>query len=179
MSEVVPLRSALPEHAAAAANRWLPPELVRELPPSVILSMRFKAFVPEFTTGAALPPMMSISLASAPSEADASLSLAAVERSMAGCFEDEAIGATARMRVATKQRPMDKGDELLMLTVYGEKLAQYPADAIAIACEKWLETSPWWPAIAEILPYCESAMQPRRSLRLELVRALAQMGRGR
>jgi hypothetical protein len=55
-------------------------------------------------------------------------------------------------------------DERLAMAVYSEKLAQYPADAVAAAGEKWMEISPFWPSVSEILRMCEWAMQPRREL---------------
>ena len=63
-----------------------------------------------------------------------------------------------------------------MLTVYGEKLGKYPVDAVAAACEAWLDASPFWPSVSEILQACERAMQPRRELVLALTLKLREMG---
>ncbi len=85
----------------------------------------------------------------------------------------DCLTATARLRAVARQRPSVEADEALSLTVYAEKLAKYPDDAVAMACEKWLETSPFWPAVSEILQACEWAMQRRRALAQMLERAKA------
>ncbi len=81
----------------------------------------------------------------------------------------DCLMATARLRAVARQQPVITSDERLALAVYGEKLAKYPVDAVAMACEKWLELSPFWPSISELLKMCEWAMAPRRALALEIL----------
>lgn len=103
---------------------------------------------------------------------DIERAIAVVEQSLAGDGPAPCLTATARLRAVARQRPTVEADEELALAIYAEKLAKYPADAVARACEKWLETSPFWPSVSEILQACEWAMQPRRALLAKLRDAL-------
>lgn len=153
----------------------LPASVAAGLPPSIATALTFRPYTPEFDAEQLRGlNMMEIRLAPtgpAPSHEDLAAGLRLVETSLKPGGPEACLAATMRMRVSTRQQQTVAQDVKLMLIVYAEKLANYPADAVAAACEKWLEASPWWPAVAEILPYCEWAMQPRRALRLELTRA--------
>jgi hypothetical protein len=76
----------------------------------------------------------------------------------------DCLEATARLSAVARRQPTVTSDEELALAVYAEKLAKYPVDAVAAACEKWMEISPFWPSVSEILKMCEWTMQPRREL---------------
>lgn len=159
----------------------MPRDLVAldRLPASVAAALTVVPFTPQFATGAddglALP-LVSIRLPAGLARRDLAAGLEHARRACAPAGPAEALLATARLRVATRQRAMAAEDEALMLAVYGEKLGRYPADAVAAACEAWLEASPFWPSVAEILRACERAMQPRRELVLALTVALREAG---
>lgn len=84
----------------------------------------------------------------------------------------DCLAATLRLQAVARRRSTIAEDEELSLVVYADKLARYPADAVAAACERWLETSPFWPSVSELLQACEWAMQPRRELVQALTKAL-------
>jgi hypothetical protein len=174
-SEIV--KTAAPESLVAhLKTHGLPAAFAASLPRSIATALTFRPYTPEFDADQLLGlNMMEIRFnptAAAPSQEDLAAGLRVVEASLKAGGPEACLAATMRMRVSTRQQQTVAQDAKLMLIVYAEKLANYPADAVAAACEKWLETSPWWPAIAEILPYCEWAMQPRRVLRVELMRAV-------
>lgn len=84
----------------------------------------------------------------------------------------ECLAATVRLQAVARRQPSIADDEKLALSIYAEKLAKYPASAVEMACEKWLETSPFWPSVSELLEACEWAMTPRRTLAFEIAKAL-------
>jgi hypothetical protein len=152
----------------------LPASLAYSLPASVAEVLSFRRVTPEYQTDP-LPDLqcVSVSLGEVASPEDLALAYAAA-RDVAdeqGNPADSLL-ATARLRAVARMRPTITTDEKLSLAVYAEKLAKYPADAVARACEKWLELSPFWPSVSELLKMCEWAMQPRRALALELLRKL-------
>lgn len=156
----------------------LPPGIARNLPPAIAAALTFRTMAAEYETD---PPLglalVGISVAGAVSRADLATALDLAEQSLRPSGGADCLMATARLRAVARQRPVITSDERLALAVYGEKLAKYPADAVAMACEKWLETSPWWPAISELLRLCEWALQPRRELSLALTRKIAEAAR--
>lgn len=157
--------------------RGLPPAVVARLPAAVAAALVVGPFAPEYPSGADLAlPLVMITLPATLARADVSAALDVANRACVPAGPSAALLATARLRVGTRQRPMAREDETLQLALYGEKLARYPADAVAAACEAWLEASPFWPSVSEILQACERAMQPRRELVLALTLKLREMG---
>lgn len=164
----------VPAAVAAAVRQSLPADVVRGLPPAVASSLIASGFSPQFDDGAApMPPMTSIDLrpGAIVGRDDLDAALAAVGRSMEPGGGAPAIASLARLRLATRHRELSDTDEELTLTLFAEKAGQYPADAVAMACERWAETQVFWPSLAELLSMCEWAMSARRSLRMALLQA--------
>jgi hypothetical protein len=128
----------------------------------------------------AQPPLgmdlVGMSIDGAVSAEDLSTALDLAEQSLKPSGPADCLMATARLRAVARQRPVITSDEKLSLAVYAEKLAKYPADAVAMASEKWFELSPFWPAVSELLRACEWAVQPRRELVLAVTRKLREDG---
>lgn len=163
---------------AMLVRHGMPLGLAKQLPRPLVEALAVTQRMPEFVepsapvlplTVMALRPVMPVSAT------DLQAALDVVEVAMRPGREADVIKAMLRMRVVTRSREMGRADEELMWSVFAEKLAKYPADAVAAACERWLETSPFWPSVSEILPYCEWAMQPRRELQVLLLRALGRL----
>lgn len=149
----------------------LPASIARNLPPAVASALSFGALPAEYGGG---NPLVTIAIEGNVSRADLARALALAEQSLSPSGAADCLTATARLRAVARQRPVITSDERLALFVYGEKLSRYPADAVALACERWLETSPWWPGISELLQMVEWACQPRRELVLALTRKIAE-----
>jgi hypothetical protein len=147
----------------------LPPVFVRNLPESVARRIRWTSGAAQFESEPRLGlPFVSVDFAELPRKPDLEAALETVRTAMAPGGPADCLQALARLRAVSRKQPTMMTDERLAMAVYSEKLAQYPADAVAAAGEKWMEISPFWPSVSEILKMCEWAMQPRR----ELVRVL-------
>jgi hypothetical protein len=147
----------------------LPASIARNLPASVAAALACRTMAAEYDQH---PPLgldlVVMSIEGAVSRGDLSTALALAEQSLKPSGPADCLMATARLRAVASHRPVITSDEKLSLAIYGEKLARFPADAVALACERWLEQSPFWPAVSELLRLCEWACQPRRELVLAL-----------
>jgi hypothetical protein len=157
----------------------LPASVARNLPASVAAALSFRAMAPEYETQPALGlDLVSITITGGLSGNDLAAALVVVEQSLKPSGPADCLQATARLRAVARMRPTITSDERLALAVYGDRLAKYPADAVALACEKWIETSPFWPGVSELLRMVEWALQPRRELVLALARAQREAAHG-
>jgi hypothetical protein len=147
----------------------LPASLARNLPPAVAAALSFGTMAAEDAAGGDL---VTIAIGGAVSRADLATALDLAEQSLKPSGPADCLLATARLRAVARHRPTITADEKLALVVYAEKLGRYPADAVAMACERWFETSPFWPAVSELLRMVEWALQPRRELALALTRKM-------
>jgi hypothetical protein len=139
----------------------------------VAAALTFRRGAPEYETQpVAGLDFVSVHLGEVSSREDLKLAYGAAREVMKPGNPADCLMATARLRAVARQRPVITSDEKLALAVYAEKLARYPVDAVALACERWLELSPFWPSISELLKMCEWAMAPRRALALEILRKL-------
>jgi len=180
MTNIIPSKSTAVVSMGLArrieAHR-LPASLAYSLPASVASALTFRTLSPEYETN---PPLgldlVALSLAGGLPRADAETALSVAQCSLQPSGPADCLEATARLRAVARQRAVITSDERLSLAVYGDKLAKYPADAVAMACERWLEISPFWPAVSELLRMVEWAMQPRRELVLALTLKLREMG---
>ena len=153
----------------------LPATIARNLPPTVAAALSFGTMATEDAAGMDL---VTIAIDGAVSRADLATALDLAERSLKPSGPADCLTATARLRAVARQRAVITSDERLALAIYAEKLARYPADAVALACERWLETSPFWPAVSELLRMVEWACQPRRELVLALTRKMQEAAHG-
>lgn len=151
----------------------LPASLARNLPASVAAALSFRTMAAEY--GETQPPgmdLVAIEIGGSVSRADLAKALDLAEQSLKPSGPADCLAQTSRLRAVARQRPVITTDEKLAVVVYGEKLAKYPADAVAMACDAWLERSPWWPAVSELLQMVERVLQPRRELVLALTRKM-------
>lgn len=157
----------------------LPASLTRNLPASVAAALSLRTLAPEYETHPPLDlDLVSMSVDGVVSRDDLAAALEMAEQSLTPSGPADCLAATARLRAVARQRPVITSDERLALAVYAERLAKYPADAVAMACEKWFELSPFWPAISELLRMCEWALQPRRELVMALTRKMREADHG-
>jgi hypothetical protein len=74
----------------------------------------------------------------------------------------------AELRALTAHRARDGVDVELIATAYTQRLAQYPADVVAAACDAWANREQWWPTWAELKAECDKRMRGRLALRRAL-----------
>jgi hypothetical protein len=174
MNSVVPMQrrgaAVSLSRAQQLEGHGLPTSLAYSLPASVADALSFRRVTPEYQTEP-LPGLQCVVV-------DVGEVASADDLALAHAMARDAVNeqgnpadsllATARLRAVARQRPTITADEKMALAVYAEKLAKYPAEVVAMACEKWLESSPFWPSVAELLKACEWAAQPRRALALAL-----------
>lgn len=150
---------------AKMAAYGLPAVHAARLPARVVAALRWSSSVPEFESEPKLGlPRVSASFALLPDRADLEDALPIAQAACATGSPTACLTATARLAAVAVTRPTAQTDHKLAMAVYAEKLAQYPADVVAQACEVWMGRSPFWPAVSEILKVCEWVMQPRREL---------------
>ena len=71
----------------------------------------------------------------------------------------------AELRALTVHRARDGVDVDVMATAYTQRLAEYPADVVADACDSWANANQFWPAWAELKDACDRKMRGRKQLR--------------
>jgi hypothetical protein len=177
MSAVVPMSRSGAVVSRSKAQQLerhgLPAALAYSLPASIAEALSFRKVSPEYETApVAGLEYVRVELGGDVPAHDLALALEGAREAMRPGLPSDCLLATARLRAVARHRPTITSDEKLALSVYASKLARYPADAVAAACERWLELSPYWPSISELLKMCEWAMAPRRALALELHRKM-------
>lgn len=71
----------------------------------------------------------------------------------------------AELRALTAHRARDGVDVDVMATAYTQRLAEYPVDVVANACDSWANANQFWPAWAELKDACDRKMKGRKQLR--------------
>lgn len=84
----------------------------------------------------------------------------------------EALAILERKTVGAKQ---GLEDQQLRGAAYAADLAQYPADVIQLACQRWADSSRWWPAWADLKRECDRLAAKRIAEHRALERALQQV----
>lgn len=105
---------------------------------------------------------------------DLCAALAAVERSLHPCRDgDIAVEALAPMYATRRNRPGEQLDEQASLAVLADRLREFPRDVIEEAGAYIIDTTPWMPAVSELLQIIDRKMRPRRALKAALEQAIA------
>jgi hypothetical protein len=146
--------------------------LPARLPASVARALILRTVTPDYETQPPGLRVVSLRIEGEIPQEDLTRALEATREAMRPGKPSDCLQATARLRAVARMRPTITDDERLALIVYSEKLSAFPADVVAMASEQWLEMSPFWPSVSELLRMCEWAIQPRRALALELMRKL-------
>lgn len=98
--------------------------------------------------------------------------LEAVRRAVDALLEpapaDMAAVKLAELRAVTVHRARDGIDVELMATAYTQRLARYPADVVAAACDAWADREEFWPSWAELKAECDKRMRGRLALKRAL-----------
>lgn len=98
--------------------------------------------------------------------------LDAVARVVDGLLEpapaDMAATKLAELRAVTVHRARDGIDVELLATAYTQRLARYPADVVAAACDAWADREEFWPSWAELKAECDKRMRGRLALKRAL-----------
>lgn len=84
----------------------------------------------------------------------------------------EALTILERKTVGAKQ---GEDDQKLRGAAYANDLAQYPADVIRLACQRWADSSRWWPAWADLKRECDRLAAKRIAEHCALEQALARL----
>lgn len=159
---------ALPAEQRAIAKMaafGVPAVHAAKLPAPVVSALRWSSSVPEFESEPKLGlPRVSARFLQLPDRAELEDALPAARAACTAGTQAACLKATARLAAVAVTRPTAQTDQKLAMAVYAEKLASYPPDVVAQACEVWMGRSPFWPAVSEILKVCEWVMQPRREL---------------
>lgn len=77
----------------------------------------------------------------------------------------------AELRALTAHRARGDVDAEVMATAYTARLAEYPADVVAAACDSWANANQFWPAWADLKDACDRKMKGRKQLRDALAAA--------
>lgn len=83
-----------------------------------------------------------------------------------------AASKLTELRVLTAHRARDGDDIELMAAAYTHRLAQYPPDVVAAACDAWADGDNFWPTWAELKGACDRRMRGRTQIRDALRKAL-------
>lgn len=86
-----------------------------------------------------------------------------------------ATRALSYLRAKTATRAGGLADQHITGKAYAEALAEYPADIIDAACNRWADGSKWWPAWAELKQECDRMAAKRRAEYRALKDALARL----
>lgn len=70
----------------------------------------------------------------------------------------------AELRSLTAHRARPGDDVEMMATAFTARLAKYPADVVAAACDAWADREEWWPSWAELKAECDKRMRGRLAL---------------
>jgi hypothetical protein len=81
---------------------------------------------------------------------------------------DMASKKLMELRAVTVHRARDGIDVELMATAYTQRLARYPADVVAAACDAWADREEFWPSWAELKAECDKRMRGRLALKRAL-----------
>jgi hypothetical protein len=84
----------------------------------------------------------------------------------------EALTILERRTVGAKQ---NEADQELRGAAYANDLAQYPADVIQVACQRWADSSRWWPAWADLKRECDRLAAKRIAEHRALEEALRRL----
>lgn len=95
---------------------------------------------------------------------------AAVERLCEPAGTDIATQKLTELRRLTAHRAQGDNDMVLTAVAYTQRLAQYPADVVAAACDGWADREQWWPSWAELKAECDKRMRGRLQIRETLRR---------
>ena len=95
---------------------------------------------------------------------------AAVERLCEPAGTDLATQKLTELRALTAHRAKGDGDMVLTAVAYTQRLAQYPADVVAAACDGWADREQWWPSWAELKAEADKRMRGRLQIRETLRR---------
>ena len=71
----------------------------------------------------------------------------------------------AELKAMTISRQRDDIDMELVGAAYGQRLAQYPADVVNAACDRWANREEFWPSWAELKGECDKLMRGRAKVR--------------
>lgn len=71
----------------------------------------------------------------------------------------------AELKAMTISRQRDDMDMELVGAAYGQRLAQYPADVVNAACDRWANREEFWPSWAELKGECDKLMRGRAKIR--------------
>lgn len=71
----------------------------------------------------------------------------------------------AELKAMTVSRARDEVDMELVGAAYGQRLAQYPADVVNAACDRWANREEFWPSWAELKGECDKLMRGRTRVR--------------
>jgi hypothetical protein len=156
-----------------AVSAGIPAHYATSIPASVANALRFRPWSPQYASEPSFGAGVSIELDGdlLPIEDLHAARVVAIAGIKPGLMSS-CLQATVRLKAVAVRRPTVESDEKLAMVVYAEKLGRYPADAVAQACEMWIERSPFWPSVSEILKACEHVMRPRRELMMVVDRAL-------
>lgn len=94
----------------------------------------------------------------------------AVERLCEPAGTDLATQKLTELRALTAHRAKGDNDMVLTAVAYTQRLAQYPADVVAAACDGWADREQWWPSWAELKAEADKRMRGRLQIRETLRR---------
>ncbi|KAF0097836.1 MAG: hypothetical protein FD144_4785 [Rhodospirillaceae bacterium] len=83
------------------------------------------------------------------------------------------LRAMKKLRAVARQRDVATDEANFATATYGEQIAQYPTDVVAEVCERWMRTSPFWPALSELIAAIETALAPKRAVLSAIRSAIA------
>ena len=95
---------------------------------------------------------------------DLATARAVVERSLTPSDPETVRNSLAAMAAMVKMTGDDGETEAFRMRVYARKLAEYPADAVDYACQRWCEHNIFWPAWAELRDLLEARVAERRMM---------------
>lgn len=93
----------------------------------------------------------------------------ALEATLAPATLETIERAVTELAVLTKYREGGGQPEQMLVTLYMQKLSEYPADAVLAVCRSWANENVFWPAWSELRERLEARVSQRRKM-LEAVR---------
>jgi len=99
--------------------------------------------------------------------------LKSVEAVCMPCDAKFAAQKLSELRVLTAHRARDGSDVELLAAAYTHRLAEYPADVVDMACNRWADANPFWPTWAELKNELDKRMKGRKQIHAALRAAVS------
>ena len=142
LNEIGPQRGETGSGASLNSPAVIDRQLQASLPQSVTQSMAEQTDKDYMLTGFELMTPIP--------DQDRADAITMLEASLMPLPRDETVKELTRLKVMTKSRNMEQAELSMMMSVYADELSSFPADIVRYVLRSVADTSPWFPAWADL-----------------------------